>query len=49
MDEIKQETNRYHLQKYGKELNVTTEELYKLFGILLLSGYNPVSKNSSYL
>ena len=49
MDEIKQETNRYHLQKYGKELNATTEELCKLFEILLLSGYNPVSKNSSYV
>ena len=45
MELIKTETNRYHHIRFGKELNVTVEELYKALGIFLLSGYNTVSKH----
>ena len=42
MELIKEETNRYCQQKFGRELNVTVDELYQVLGILLLSGYNKV-------
>ena len=42
MEMIMRETNHYHHVKFGKELNVTSEELYQVLGILLLSGYNTV-------
>lgn len=42
MEMIRRETNRYHHVRFGKELHVTTEELYQVLGILLLSGYNSV-------
>ncbi|KAK4299709.1 hypothetical protein Pmani_028025 [Petrolisthes manimaculis] len=42
MELVKRETNRYHQVKFGRELNVTIEELYQVLGIFLLSGYTPV-------
>lgn len=45
---IMTETNRYHQAKFGKELFVTVEELYKVFGIFLLSGYNKVPNRRLY-
>ena len=45
MDLINTKTNRYHHVRFGKEMNVTVEELYKALGIFLLSGYNTVSKH----
>ena len=39
MEVIREETNRYHQQKFGKDLGVTVDELYQTLGILLLSGY----------
>ncbi|KAK4328232.1 hypothetical protein Pmani_001351 [Petrolisthes manimaculis] len=42
MELMREETNRYHQQKFGKELFVTVNELYQVLGIFLLSGYNKV-------
>ncbi|XP_066969115.1 piggyBac transposable element-derived protein 3-like [Macrobrachium rosenbergii] len=42
MELMREETNRYQQQKFGKELCVTVNELYQVLGILLLSGYNKV-------
>lgn len=42
MEVIRTETNRYHQVKFGKDLSVRVEELYQVFGIFLLSGYNTV-------
>ena len=39
VDLIVLETNKYHQQKFGTELHVTKEEIYLVFGILILSGY----------
>ena len=39
VDLIVLETNNYHQQKFGTELHVTKEEIYLVFGILILSGY----------
>ena len=49
MEDITYQTNIYHQQKYGKDLNATTEELFTVFGILLLSGYCPVSNLHTYI
>lgn len=45
---IMTETNRYHQDKFGKELSVTVEELYKVLWIFLLSGYNTVPNRRLY-
>lgn len=42
MEIMTTETNRYHHVKFGKQLNVTVEELFQVLGVLLLSGYNTV-------
>ncbi|KAK4314976.1 hypothetical protein Pmani_013759 [Petrolisthes manimaculis] len=42
MGMIREETNRYHQVKFGKELSVRFDELHQVFGIFLLSGYNSV-------
>lgn len=42
MEIIAEETDRYHHAKFGKEHNVTIDELYQVFGIFVLSGYNKV-------
>ncbi|KAK4288691.1 hypothetical protein Pmani_038291 [Petrolisthes manimaculis] len=42
MELMREQTNRYHQQKFGKELFVTVNELYQVLGIFLLSGYNKV-------
>ena len=49
VDLIVLETNNYHQQKLGTELHVTKEEIYLVFGILILSGYVTVGTQSSTL
>lgn len=48
MERIRLETNHYHYLRCERELGVSIEELYKVFGILLLSGYIMVSRKDLY-
>jgi len=48
LDEVRDLSNKYALQKFGTSYNITSEEINIFFAILLLSGYNPITDYDLY-
>jgi hypothetical protein len=49
LDTIRDLFNQYTMAKFGTSYNISTEEIYIFFGILLLSGYDTVTDYILYV